>query len=262
MISLVRRDGRPLRIGHRGAAALAAENTLRSFRAARDAGVDLIEFDVLALDGGELVVAHSNDLREVSHGAARGTVRGKRLRELRQICPELPTLDEALEFFADDADDVGVHVDLKSARGAPAVVAALVRFGLADRSFVSSFHFRTVRELSRLGPGVRAGITFPRSVLGITESGRGAPIARGGLGILRRVTPLATPTVLSLSRATALVLHHAVVSPAAVRCAHGRGASVVAWTVDDPGELARVDAAGVDAVVTNDPTIFRSTLRA
>ena len=49
VIRLERRDGRPLRIGHRGAAALAPENTLRSFRAAVEAGVDLIEFDVIAL---------------------------------------------------------------------------------------------------------------------------------------------------------------------------------------------------------------------
>jgi glycerophosphoryl diester phosphodiesterase len=45
-----------------------------------------------------------------------------------------------------------------------------------------------------------------------------------------------------------------------VRRAHEQGAAVVAWTVDDAVELARVDAAGVDAVVTNDPTIFASTL--
>ena len=59
LISLERRDGRPLRIGHRGAPALAPENTLRSFRAAVEVGVDLVEFDVIALDDGELVVAHS-----------------------------------------------------------------------------------------------------------------------------------------------------------------------------------------------------------
>jgi len=34
------------------------------------------------------------------------------------------------------------------------------------------------------------------------------------------------------------------------------GTVVVAWTVDRPDDLARVDAAGVDAVVTNDPRIF------
>ncbi len=99
MIALERRGGRPLCIGHRGAAALAPENTLESFRVAVEAGVDLIEFDVLGLATGELVVAHSNDLHEVSHGVASGTVRDRTLTLLREVAPALPTLDEALEFF-------------------------------------------------------------------------------------------------------------------------------------------------------------------
>jgi glycerophosphoryl diester phosphodiesterase len=56
------------------------------------------------------------------------------------------------------------------------------------------------------------------------------------------------------------VLHHELVSARVVERAHARNAPVVAWTVDTPEELARVDEAGVDAVVTNDPSIFVSTL--
>ena len=67
---LLRGDGPLIRVGHRGAAALAPENTLRSFEAALAHGVEAIEFDVLDLVDGPLVVAHSNDLAEVSHGAA------------------------------------------------------------------------------------------------------------------------------------------------------------------------------------------------
>ena len=61
MIQL-RRDGRVLRIGHKGAAALEPENTLRSLGRAVDLGVDLVEFDVLDLADGSLVLAHSDDL--------------------------------------------------------------------------------------------------------------------------------------------------------------------------------------------------------
>ena len=38
--------GRPLVIGHRGAAALAPENTLASLQAAVDARADVVEFDI------------------------------------------------------------------------------------------------------------------------------------------------------------------------------------------------------------------------
>lgn len=262
MISLERRDGRPLRIGHRGAAALAPENTLSSFRAALEAGVDLVEFDVLELHDGALVVAHSDDLYEVSHGAARGTVRDRSLEQLREVCPELPTLDDALGFFAEEAPGLGVHADLKTASAATNVAAALHRFGLVERSFVSSFHARALRQLARLEPGVRVGMAFPDDWVGIHGRRGVGLLVRGGLRALRTITPPIAGTLLAQSCASALVLHHALVSPAAVRRVHARGAAVVAWTVDDPRDLLRLDAAGVDAVVTNDPAVFETTLKA
>jgi glycerophosphoryl diester phosphodiesterase len=55
-----------LRVGHKGAAALEPENTLRSLARAVELGCDLVEFDVLELHDGTLVLAHSDDLLEVS----------------------------------------------------------------------------------------------------------------------------------------------------------------------------------------------------
>jgi glycerophosphoryl diester phosphodiesterase len=260
MISLERRDGRPLRIGHRGAAALAPENTLASFRAAREAGVDLIEFDVLRLHGGELVVAHSDDLREVSHGKARGTIGAMSLPELREVCPQLPTLDDALAFFSDEGRELGLHLDLKSAGAAGDVVDALRRFGLVERTLVSSFHVPALRRLRLLEPSLRTGVSFPRDRMSLDGRRGLGPLVAGGLRGLRRLTPGLVGVLLARSRATAIALHQALVTPSAVRRAHARGAPVVAWTVDDRRDLVRVAEAGVDAVVTNDPSIFVSTL--
>lgn len=260
MIRIERRHGRPLRIGHRGAPALAPENTLRSFRAAVEAGVDLVELDVLALDGGELVIAHSHDLHEVSHGAARGTLHGKTLGELRETCPELPTLDEALAFFVEEAQEVGVHADLKSPRAALVLGDALAHFGLEGRALVSSEHFRALRKLTRSRPGLATALSLPRD-LGISEDGPLAPLVRGGLAGIRLVLPVLVAPLLRSARTTALSLHHSVLTFAAVRRAHERGAAVIAWTVDGVADLARVEEVGVDAVVTNDPRIFVSTLQ-
>ena len=262
MIALERRGGRPLRIGHRGAAALAPENTLAAFRAARDAGVDAVEFDLLRLGSGEIVVAHSNDLHEVSHGAARGTVQDKDLAELRESSPDVPTLDDAIAFFVDEAPELGAHADVKSPSAVVEVGRALVRAGLVERAYVTSAHVRPLRALARREPDLRIALTFPRSVLGISDSGTGAPVARVALWAVRGLLPAFVNLLLRSSRTTALSLHHSVVTARAVERAHRHGAAVIAWTVDDRTELARVVDAGVDAVVSNDPSTFASTLRA
>ena len=76
-----------IRVGHRGAAALAPENTLRSFEAALALGVDAIEFDVLALADGPLVLGHSlaelapdEPSRRSDDGARRSSPRPRRRR--------------------------------------------------------------------------------------------------------------------------------------------------------------------------------------
>lgn len=260
MIPLERRDRRPLCIGHRGAAALAPENTLRSFRTAVKAGVDLIEFDVLDLATGELVLAHSDDLHEVSHGAVNGTVRDQTIGALREVAPELPLLDEALAFFVDEAPGIGVHVDLKSPRSVEDVLAALVRFGLVERTLVSSFYSDVLRRLAELEPGLRTGVSFPRDRLRVSDRRGSGLVIRVGLRGLRPMTPAFAGTLLARSHASTLVLHHALVGKRVVRRAHARGVPVVAWTVDDPRDLIRLDEAGVDAIVVNNPSTFVSTL--
>jgi glycerophosphoryl diester phosphodiesterase len=261
VIRLERRDGKPLRIGHRGAAALAPENTIRSFRAAVEAGVHVVEFDVIRLRSGELVVGHSGDLRELSHGATRGRAGTRALAELRELCPELPTVDESLAFFADEAPHIGLHIDLKSQRAAEAVARAVRRHALLGRTLVSTSHTSALRRLQRLEPGLRTGVSFPRDRARVGERAVFAPAVKGGLRTLRSLAPSLVGYLLARSRATALALHHELVTPAVVTRAHARGVSVVAWTVDLPEDLARVDSAGVDAVVTNDPSIFVSTLQ-
>ena len=151
---LRRGDGPVLLIGHRGAAALAPENTLRAFEAAAAAGVDAIEFDVLDLPRGPLVLAHSDDLHEVSHGAAGGLVRAASLDELREVAPDLPTLDEALDWLA--ARDLALHVDLKLTIRLDELVAAIEERGLVDRTVVSSFHVPSLLEVARLAQGSRS----------------------------------------------------------------------------------------------------------
>jgi glycerophosphoryl diester phosphodiesterase len=50
-----------IRVGHKGADHVAPGNTVESFRAALEHGVDMIEFDVLRTRDGRLVLAHDYD---------------------------------------------------------------------------------------------------------------------------------------------------------------------------------------------------------
>jgi glycerophosphoryl diester phosphodiesterase len=231
-VRLLRGDGKLLRVGHRGAALLAPENTLASFEAALAHGVDAIEFDVVALPDRPLLLGHSVD----------------------ELPDEPATLDEALEFLR--SHDVGVHVDLKLTTRLDEVAAALDRHGLAARSVVSSFHLPSLAAFAACGTNVPVGFTYPEDRYGVSRRRVLRPAIRLGTLALRRAVVARVPGMLERAGAAALMLHHAVVSAAAIERAHAAGAAVWAWTVDDPVELARLDAAGVDAVISNDPSIF------
>jgi len=261
MIDLHRQPGSGvLRIGHRGAATLAPENTLRSFRAAVDLQVDLIEFDVLDLPRGPLVLAHSDHLEEVSHGAASGRVRDRSLEELREVAPELPTLADALAFFVDEAPHVGLHIDLKLTTRLDELAGAITRHGLEHRTVVSAFHVPSLTAVARHAPLVRIGLTYPEDRLSISRKPYLWPVVALGLTSLRASVPFRLTRLVRRAGASAVMLQHRLVTPASVRRAHAQGVPVLAWTVDEPADLARVVEAGVDGVITNDPRIFLATL--
>lgn len=233
MIDLGRRDGRMLRIGHRGAAALAPENTIESLRVAVELGCDLVEFDVHDVDGTLLLV----------HDRPSGPVSG------------LPTLDEALEFLA--GTDSGVHLDLKAQADEKAVAGAIRRHGLVGRTVISSFRPSTLRALAATEPGLRLGLTYPEDRRGLSQRRSTAPLAGAGLALLRAALPPRVSGLLRRAGASAAMLHFSVVTRSVIARCHARGVPVLAWTVDDPAQVPRLDALGTDGVITNDPRIFR-----
>jgi glycerophosphoryl diester phosphodiesterase len=174
---------------------------------------------------------------------------------LREVAPELPTLDEALEQLG-PSGTVGIQVDLKGSGFEEGVAAAIRRHGLIDHSVVSTFHVPSLLHLARVEPALPRGLTYPVDRRGISQRRLLVPVAAGAAAALRRALPRRIAGLLDRARASAAMLHYSVVSPAAVARAHAHGAAVWAWTVDDELLLERMLAAGVDAVITNDPRIF------
>jgi glycerophosphoryl diester phosphodiesterase len=257
MMTLRREPGRPLLIGHRGAAALAPENTIASLERAVAHGVDMVEIDVLDTRDGELVLAHADDLRAVSHGLARGRLRLLTLDRLRDAAPALPTLDEALAFLAERAPETAVQVDLKAQGYERGVVGALRRHGLLARALVSSCHRSSLHALRAAEPGLPLGLTYPRDRYGVARRRAMAPIIALAATAVRRALPHRLDEWLVRTGAAAAALHWAVLSRAAIERCHARGAAAIAWTVDDPRVAERLIQAGIDGIVTNDPRLFQ-----
>ena len=232
-MNLWRRDGaRPLVIGHRGAAAVAPENTLASLEAAVAAGVDVVEFDI-------------------SPGLRLG-------HSLHELPEEELQLDDALELLK--AHGVGVHLDVKEPGYEDGVLAAVVRHGLEERAYFSTAFAASARRLA--GKGIPVAIGYPRDRLGVSSIRWPGPLTRTGAAALRLAMPARIPVLLRWARADTLSLHHTLCSRAAVRTAHRLGAPVLAWTVNDPEGVRRVAAAGVDGIVSDDPEMTLATLLA
>ena len=234
MIALRRSAGAFARVGHRGASALAPENTIEALELAVELGCDMLEFDVLTRRDGELVLAH----------------------ELRRATPQAATLDAALAFCAERLPDVGLQLDLKQRGGEAEVVAALRRNGVLDRAWVSGFDAVSLLRIAELEPELPRSYTLPRDRFGISKRGPLAPVVRGALASLGASLPRRLPALLARASATAVTLHHSIASPAAIARAHELDAAVYVWTVDDVRLAERLVRAGADGIITNDPRIF------
>ncbi len=224
-----------IRVGHKGAAHVAPGNTIGSFEAALEHGVDMIEFDVLRAPDGRLLLAHDYE------DATR---------------PDALTLDEGLDHFAGEAyADVQLDVDLKLPGYEREVVDGLRARGLAERALVSTMEIESLDRLGELAPDLRRGWSVPRVRRDYTRSPL-APLAYGVARYWRVRLPGQAAARIRAGGCEAIMSHHLLASPRLVRAVHAAGGTVYVWTVDDARTIRRLEAMGVDAVITNDPRLF------
>jgi glycerophosphoryl diester phosphodiesterase len=219
-----------IRVGHRGAPALAAENTLESFDAAVAIGVDMIEFDVLPgrTRRGGLFVAHD-------YGALARH-------------PPL-TLEAALAHFATPAfDGVRLQLDIKRRGDEEAVLGSLDAAGLAERAFISTAARGVLERFRVLAPWLPLGWTVP-DVPALNE-------LPGLRRLYRRGVPARAAARIAAGEVDALVAHWSLVNETLVEAVGSAGGEIYVWTVDDGAVIARLAALGVAGVISNDPRLF------
>ena len=219
-----------IRVGHRGAPALAPDNTIESFDAAVATGVDMIEFDVLPgrTKPGELFVAHD-------YGALTRH-------------PPL-TLAAALAHFATAPfDGVRLQVDIKRKGHEVAVVEALNAAGLLSRAFISTAAHGVLARFRELAPELLLGWTVPDLPL-INEIPAVGRLYRTGM-------PKRAAARIRSGAIDALVPHWSMVTAALVEAVGEAGGEIYTWTVDDAAQIQRLEALGVTGVISNDPRLF------
>jgi glycerophosphoryl diester phosphodiesterase len=224
--------GRPRTVGHRGASALAPENTLRAIELAIDFGLDLVEVDVYLSRDGELVVIHDEDLRRVA----------QRLESVADLtAAELARVDlgqgQGVPSLADVLDlargRIGIYVELKGARTG-AALGRLAGSGAADgvELISGSFDPTLVRELRGSAPNV------PRSVL------------------FSRTT---TPKMIEVCASVGARYAHPCFRPLdgkIVGALHEAGLLVMAPHTNDPAEGRAFADLGIDVLATDDPRVL------
>ncbi|RVU15373.1 glycerophosphodiester phosphodiesterase [Streptomyces antnestii] len=219
-----------LTIGHRGVMGVEPENTLRSFVAAQEAGLDLIELDLHLSKDGALVVMHDADVDRTTDG--RGPIADKTLTELRALDAgrgeRVPVFEEVL-----DAVTKPLQAEIKTVAAARALAEVLLRRDLVGRVEVISFHDEAIAEISRLVPGVRTALVA----------------SRYGTDVVDRATAVG---------ATALVLNIRRLTQEIVERARKADLRIIGWVVNTQDDLRLVRALGLDGATTDYPEIKRT----
>lgn len=209
------------RIGHGGASALAPANTLASFDAACEIGIDMVEFDVRAWDD-ELVLAHT-----VLHARRGGNVR----------------LSDALTHLSSRRfRDVELNVDVKHVGCESALLDRLRHASLLERTLISS-------QVPDVLDRVRS--LEPRARVGISVGGRIARLSRRWRDW--RAGALAG---LHIGRWDALMAQHRLIDQALLGDVVDRRGRLYAWTVNERAAIARLAQMGVHGITTADPRLF------
>ena len=247
---------RPLILGHRGASAVAPENTLAAFSRAMSDGADGIEFDVRLSRDRLPVVIHDANLNRTAGVARR--VSDLTANELQEIDAgswfdnktgnpqatfageKLPTLEQVYTLFSQN--DGVLYVEMKCEGDervdlAAGVVELTRDFQLANRVVVESFDLSAIAAVKQIDAAIRTAALFE-------------PKLSQPLSSLRRKRRVAAALD---AGADEIALHHTLASARVIERAKREGLEVVVWTVDDPSWIEIARSLGIKALIANNP---------
>ena len=219
---------RPAVIAHRGASGYDYENSRAAFRRAVMLDADGVELDVHATSDGGMVVHHDPEIPGVGP-IAQLTV-GEARKALLRNGETVPLLGEILELVGER--DVWVEVKSLPKCHDSALFEVLDRGPAPARYAVHSFDHRIVHRLGQERPSLRRGILL-------------SAYLRDAVAVMQSVG------------ATTLWQEWQLVDQELVNQVHHAGGTVIAWTVNEIGDLDRMVRLGVDGLCGNYPDRIR-----
>ena len=224
--------GRPAAISHRGIGVGAPESTLRGFRGVARIGVNILESDIQFTRDQVPVIMHDATVNRTTNGSGR--VSNLTIRQIRRLNAgegtRVPRLRGLVALAA--RRNVNLLAELKPRGTTVAQVRKVLRIvrarGMGSHTTIHSRYRANLRTVNRIAPRIRTMLVLDR---------------RAGF----RLPPRAVDTVGA---------NHRLVTRSRVRRWHRNGVRVFAWTVNRRSGWRRLNADGVNAIVTDRPGAY------
>ncbi|MCW1293820.1 MAG: glycerophosphodiester phosphodiesterase family protein [Candidatus Parvarchaeota archaeon] len=237
---------KPLLYGHRGAAFEAPENTIPSFKTAKEIGVYGVEMDLHTTKDNELVVMHDETLDRTTEG--RGFIHDHTLDEIKKLDAgikfgkkwektRVPTLKEV---FEEVGTDIHYYLEIKQSYKIyphieEKVLDLIDDFKLKNNVQIISFDFDSLERLRELDKSISLGVLFVSKVSWMVDISK----RLGGNWV--------QPDFYLIYKDD-------------VDLAHKNGFKVAAWTVDTELDIRRAVSIGVDSITSNNPRFAKQIL--
>jgi len=217
-------------VGHRGAAGLAPENTLKGFALAMDLGVDAVECDVRLTRDGQVVLMHDATVDRTTNGS--GAVAEMDLPRLRRLDAgdgeSVPTLPDLLAAVKGRCR---LLCEIKAAEAAVAAARAVLAAGMAGEVTLISFHPDALAAVRQCDGGLATGVLIGEREFGGLDAALALPAEHVGL-------------------------YHGLLSPEVVQGVREAGKEVGAWTMNTPEAMRAMIGLGVDVLTSDRPDIL------
>lgn len=229
-------------LAHRGSTRKAPENTMSAVREAVNEMADCVDIDVQMTKDGIVVLGNDANLRRVA-GVNR-PIHSMTLEEIQQldvgssfsqefVGETIPTLKEVLVFCK---GNVKLNIEIKRTgmdRDIPVRVVELIQEqGMEKQCVVTSTSMSHLMRVKELEPKLHTGYIVSA--------------AYGEVDLGRQVDFIS--------------VRYEFADKELIEHMHDQGKRVYAWTVNAPGEVRRLAAAGADGIVTDRPLMARRIL--